>query len=66
METLAQQRLRHQQEAQLAAEASIADDPVVRKLIDRTDGEVIKESIQPVVEKRDSEAVIQRTAEISE
>jgi len=66
METLAQQRLRHQHEAQLAAEASIADDPVVRKLIDRTDGEVIKESIQPVVERRDSEAAIQRTAEISE
>jgi len=66
METLAQQRLRHQHEAQLAAEASIADDPLVRKLIDRTDGEVVKESIQPVVNRRESETAIQRTAEISE
>ena len=66
METLAQKRLRLMQEAQLAAEASIADDPVVRKLIDRTDGEVVKDSIQPVAAKPDSEIVIQRTAEISE
>ena len=66
METLAQKRLRLRQEAQLAAEASIADDPVVRKLIDRTDGEVVKDSIQPVAAKPDSEIVIQRTAEISE
>jgi len=66
METLAQQRLRHAKEAQIAAEASIADDPVVKKLIDRTDGEVVKESIQPVAESAGRETVIQRTAEISE
>jgi len=48
IETLAQKRQRMINEAQRAAEASIAADPLVQTLLDKVDGEVDKSSIQPV------------------
>jgi len=48
IETLAQKRQRLVDEAQRAAEASIAADPLVQTLIEKVDGEVDKASIQPI------------------
>ena len=48
IETLAQKRQRLIDEAQRAAEASIAADPLVQTLLEKVDGEVDKASIQPI------------------
>lgn len=48
VETLAQKRQRLVDEAQRAAEASIAADPLVQTLLEKVDGEVDQSSIQPI------------------
>lgn len=48
-ETVAQRDERLRQEAQKAAEASIAADPVVKNILERVDGELEQASIQPVL-----------------
>ncbi len=47
-ETLAEKRVRLQCEAIKSAEASIAADPLVQTLLDRVEGQVEKDSIQPL------------------